>query len=181
MATRMHKQKRRRKKCGKIEIHGDEPVFSCSDKFLIRENSDCIQKSEDTHSYGDEKKFKIRRSVEFSSATARCILWRIHGHSHGETCRCKKKKNQEMWTLPNLKLGSEEDVTGKPVADKTAAGNPTQPVNQTAREVQELKRYDGPHNLHVSPATVHHSGAVFLDRQGGLRTRTMTTLCMIWT
>ena len=34
----------------------------------------------------DVKKFKIRRSVEFSSATARCILWRFNGHSHGETC-----------------------------------------------------------------------------------------------
>ena len=48
--------KHRRKKCGKIEsktIYSDEPVFSCSDKFLIREKSDCIQKSGDTHSYGE--------------------------------------------------------------------------------------------------------------------------------
>ena len=70
--------KRETKKCGKMEIHSDELVFSCSYKFLIREKSDCIQRSGDTHSYGetckqDEKKFKIRRNIEFSSATARCI------------------------------------------------------------------------------------------------------------
>ena len=43
--------KGRRKTCGKIEIYSDEPVFSCTDKFLIHEKSDCIQKSGDTHSY----------------------------------------------------------------------------------------------------------------------------------
>ena len=36
-------QKKRRKKCGEIEIHSDELVFSRSDKFLIREESDCIR------------------------------------------------------------------------------------------------------------------------------------------
>ena len=44
---------RRRKTCGKIEICSDEPVFLCSDKSLILDKSDCIQKSGDTHSYGD--------------------------------------------------------------------------------------------------------------------------------
>ena len=32
-AKRMQEQKRRRQKCGKIEIYSDEPVFTCSDKF----------------------------------------------------------------------------------------------------------------------------------------------------
>ena len=50
MAKRMRKQKRR-KKCGKIEIYSDEPVSNCSGKFFIREKSDRIQKSRDTHSY----------------------------------------------------------------------------------------------------------------------------------
>ena len=58
-------------------IYSDELVFSCSDKFLILEKSHCIQKSGDTHSHNetrkrDEKKFKIRRSVEFS-----CV-WKMH-------------------------------------------------------------------------------------------------------
>ena len=69
---------KKEKKCGKIEIYSDEPVFSCSDKFLIREKSDCIQKFGDTHSSGetrkqDERKLRIRCSVEFSSAAERCL------------------------------------------------------------------------------------------------------------
>ena len=53
MAKGMQEQKGSRKKCGKIEIYSDELVFTCSDKFLIRKKSDCIQKSGDTHSYGE--------------------------------------------------------------------------------------------------------------------------------
>ena len=34
------------------------------------------------------------------------------------------------------------------------------PVNQTAREDQKLKRTAWSHNLHVSPATVHHTEAL---------------------
>ena len=37
--------------------------------------------------------------------------------------------------------GSEEDVTGEPVAKKKQLrGNPMHPVNQTAREDQKLER-----------------------------------------
>ena len=42
--------------------------------------------------------------------------------------------------LSETETGSEEDVTGKPVAYKTAAGKPLHPVNQPAREDQKLKR-----------------------------------------
>ena len=84
-----------RKNRGTIQTYSDELVFSCSDKFLLRKKSDCIQKSRDTHSYGetweqDEKKFEIRRSVEFSTTAARCTPWRVDGHSNGESCRNKR-------------------------------------------------------------------------------------------
>ena len=46
----------RRKNCGEIDIYSDQLVFTCSDKFLIRKKSDCIQKSGDTHSYGERSK-----------------------------------------------------------------------------------------------------------------------------
>ena len=52
----------------------------------------------------DEKKFKTRRNVEFSSATARCIPWRVNGHSHGGNLSLQKR-SQEMWIFSNLKLG----------------------------------------------------------------------------
>ena len=42
--------------------------------------------------------------------------------------------------LSEFETGSGEDVTGKPVAyKKKLRGNPMHPVNQTAREVQNLK------------------------------------------
>ena len=99
-----------------------------------QKKSDCIQKSRDTHSYGktwkqDEKKFEIRRSVEFSSATARCIPWRVDGHSNGETCRNKRRIR---WCGPfriwNLEFS------------RRASLGETHPVNQPAKEYQKLKR-----------------------------------------
>ena len=42
MAQRMQEQKGEEKNCGKIKIYSDELVFTCSGKFLNRENSDCI-------------------------------------------------------------------------------------------------------------------------------------------
>ena len=118
----------RRNNCGETEIYSDEVVFTCSDKFLIRKKSDCIQKSGDTHSYGetwkqDEKKFKIRRSVEFSSAAARCILWRVDGHSNGETCRNKSGVRCGPFRIWTWSL-HEEEVTERSVAYKTAKGKP---------------------------------------------------------
>ena len=106
---------RRRKKCGKIEIYSDELAFSCSDKFLIREKSDCNQRSGDTHSCGetwkhDEKKFKIRRSVAVSSAAPRCIPWQVDGHSCWETCRYKTGIRgcgpYRIWNLEFSRRGS---------------------------------------------------------------------------
>ena len=72
LAKRMQEQKGEERSYGKFEIYSDELVFSCSHQQFIRKKSDCIQRSGDTHSYGetweqDEKKFEIRRSVEFSS------------------------------------------------------------------------------------------------------------------
>ena len=69
--------------------------------------SDSIQKSGEIYSYGetwkqDEKKFEIRRSVEFSSAAARCIPCRVDGHRSGGNLS-QQKRCQEMWTFPNLK------------------------------------------------------------------------------
>ena len=68
MGKRMQEQKGEEISLAKIDICSDEPVFSCSDQFLMREKSDCIQKSWYTHGSREtweehEKKFKIRRSV----------------------------------------------------------------------------------------------------------------------
>ena len=84
---------KRRQDCCKIKAHSNEPDVNCLDKFLIRETSDCVEKPGDTQSIYWEtwregkKKFKTRRSVEFSRKAARCIPWRVDGRSSGEACR----------------------------------------------------------------------------------------------
>ena len=127
-------------RCGKTEIYSDELVFSCSEKFLIREKSDCMLKSGDTHSFGEswkqgKKKFEIRRNVEFSSEAARCTPWRVDGHSNGETCRNQRGVRGEDLSESETWSFQEEAVLEKPIACQKATGNPMHPVHQTAREV----------------------------------------------
>ena len=127
MAKRMQEQKGEEWRVAKskstaMNLSSHVPTSSSSAKSPI-----ASKKSGDTHSSGEtwkpeEKKLKIRRSVEFSSATARCTPWRVDGHSHGETCRYKR--GMTGCDLSESVTGSEEDVTRKQVAYKTAAGKP---------------------------------------------------------
>ena len=78
--------------------------------------------------------------------------------------------------LSESETGSDEDVTWKPVAFLTATGNPMHPVNQTAREVQKLKKTEWLHNLHVSPATIVRKGLSHHQRQNQLLLR-LCALC----
>ena len=77
-------------------------------------------------------------NVEFSSATARCIPWRIDGHSHGEPCR---NKRGIRWSGP-LRICNWEwrrcDRENR-LLTKTAARKPCA-ASQTSREVEKLKR-----------------------------------------
>ena len=79
----------------------------------------------------DEKKFEIRRSVEFSSATARCILWRVDGHFKRGIRGCGRFRvcNFQSWGDPSLV--------------KRLRGNPMHGSNQTNRRVQKLKEKNG--------------------------------------
>ena len=51
MAKRVQEQKGEKRNEEKSKIYSDELVFTCSGKFLNRENSDCISKPGDTRSY----------------------------------------------------------------------------------------------------------------------------------
>ena len=136
--------KRRRKKCGNIEIYSDELLFcSSSATSPVASKSLEILKATGEIRKQDEKKFKIRRSVKFSSATARCMLWRVHGHGHWEICRYER--NQGMWNLPNLKLVAYKTATEKPYASSKSdcQGGP------------KAEKIRWSHNIHVSPATAH--------------------------
>ena len=145
MAKRMQEQKG--------EIYSDVLVFSCSDKFLIREKSDCIQKSGDTHSdketrKQDEKKFEIRRSVEFSSAFERCILWWANGHSHGETCRYKRgiRGSFRIWNWEWRRWREKPCASSK---------------SDCHVETKSWKDIMVTQSTSVSPATIHHAETVF--------------------
>ena len=57
--------------------------------------------------------------------------------------------------------GSEEDVTGKPVACKRATVKPHASSKSDCQGGPKAERIEWSHNLHVSQATSHHTEAVF--------------------
>ena len=57
--------------------------------------------------------------------------------------------------------GSEVDVTGRPVAYTTATGTPYASSKSDCQGGPKAERIEWSHKLHVSPATVHHTEAVF--------------------
>ena len=61
----------------------------------------------------------------------------------------------ETWSL------HEEEVTGRPVADKTATMKPCASSTSDHPGSPKAERIEWSHNLHMSPATVHHMEAVF--------------------
>ena len=78
-------------------------------------------------------------------------------------------------------IGSEEDVTGKPVACNTAAVKPCAPSKSACQGGPKVDKIEWSHNLHVSPATNSSYGSSILDRQEGSTDENMTTRWMIWT
>ena len=58
-------------------------------------------------------------------------------------------------------IGSEEDVTGKPVACNTAAVKPYASSTSACQGRPKDGKREWSQTLHMSPATVHHLGAVF--------------------
>ena len=153
------------------KIYSIELVFSCSDKFLIREKSDCIQKSGDTHSNGEtwkqgEKKFEIRRSVEFSNATGSCIPWRVNGHSHRETSRYRRviRGCGPFPKLGVMKMWQGTDCS-KNIYRET-------PCIQSMRLPGRSKSWKDRMVTQSTRVSTHNSsyGSRILDRQGDLRT-----------
>ena len=67
--------------------------------------------------------------------------------------------------------GSEEDVTGRPVAYKTATEKPNASSKSHCQGGPRAERIEWSHNLHVSPVSSPY-GSSLLDRQVNLRTRT---------
>ena len=80
----------------------------------------------------------------------------------------------ETWSF------QEEAVTGRPIAFQTATGKPNASSKLDYSGSPKVGRKGWPHNLQVSPATVHHTGAGLIDRERSTD-ENMTTLWVIWT
>ena len=63
--------------------------------------------------------------------------------------------------LSESETGSQENVTGKPVAYKTATGGPYASSKSDCQGSPKAEKTEWSHKLRVSPATVHHMEAVF--------------------
>ena len=63
--------------------------------------------------------------------------------------------------LSESETGSEEDVTGRQVACKTATEKPYPSSKSDCQGGPKAERFLWRYNLHVSPAAVHHTEAVF--------------------
>ena len=68
-----------------------------------------------------------------------------------------------MWTFPNLKPGvlMKKKWRGDRLLTKQLRGNPMHPTNQDHQGSPKAERTELSHNLHMSPAQVHHMEAVF--------------------
>ena len=158
MANKVHEQ--RAKKCGNIEI----------DKFFIGQQSDCIQRSRDTHSYGETWK------QDDAASSSQVRLQDAQFGKFMDTTKGKlvgtQKVNQWMLALPNVEPGVRD-----PMFANNAMVKPMHPINQKTRDVQKL-REEKSHNPHVSPATLHHTEEAFsIVRE----IYGHETLWMIWT
>ena len=82
-------------------------------------------------------------SVDSSSATQGCILWRVNGKAAGKTPRFKKKKIQKTPTIQRLRSGT----TKGNLLPKTVkfGSNPlhTEPVLQLIRKVKRIQKRHG--------------------------------------
>ena len=80
----------------------------------------------------------------------------------------------ETWSF------QEDAVTERPITYKKATGKPCAPSKSDHPGSPKAERKEWSHNLHVSPATVHHTEAVFsIVRK--IYGREHDDLWMIWT
>ena len=115
-----------RKNCGKIQTYSDEIVFNCSGKFLIREKSDYILRSGETHSCASRTRKKLRPDEAPSSQMKLkdVYLGGLMDDSVGKPVATEE--NQVLWEFSESESWSvhEDEVTSKPVAYMKSVGKP---------------------------------------------------------
>ena len=139
MAKRMQEQKREERsgeksKSTATNLSSHVPTSSSSAKSLIASKSPVILTATGETWEQDEKKFKIRRSVEFPNATSKMhtlVGWRTKPLGSLSL----QNRNQGMWTFASLKPGviKKRQSWGDPLLVKRLRRNPMHPVNQTTQ------------------------------------------------
>ena len=167
----------RRNNCGKIKTYSYEFVFICSGKFLIREKSDCILRSGETHGCGDtgkqdEKKFETWQAPSSQVKLKEVYLGGLMGESAGKPVATEE--NQEVWEFSESDSWSihEDEVTGKLAAYTKGAVKPAAFCISENLGNPQAERRKWPHNFfHILGSRVLYGQSLF-DCEKDLRSRT---------
>ena len=164
MAKRMQEQKGEERGVAKSKstatnLSSYVPTSSSSAK-----KSGCIKKSRDTHGSGETESRMRRNSKSDAASSSQARLKDAYPGGLMDTATGKPvgtKEESGDVDLSESETGCEEDVTGKPVAEKTAAVKPCAPSRSACQGRPKAEKTEWSHNLQVSPATIHHTEAVF--------------------
>ena len=175
MAKRMQEQKGEENNCGKIKKPQRWPCLHMFRQVPHPRKVRLHLKTRDTsHPQGnlktEDKKFKIRRSVEFPSEAARCIPWPVDGHSNGETCRY----NGGIRGCGPFRTWNMEAWRGRNKETRCLLNNYREnwSIEQTRKlvESQSWKKILAKQPTHFSSLSASH-GCSLLDRKKHLWTR----------
>ena len=122
MAKRMQEQNEEERIVAKSKSTAINLSSHVPTKSLIREKSDCVEKSRDTHSYGENPKAgreEIQNPTQRRVLKRDCKMHTLAGSMDTATGKPVATKEESRSVDPSeSETGSEEDVTGKPVAQK---------------------------------------------------------------
>ena len=126
----------------------------------------------------DERKLRIRRSVEFSSATQGCIFWRVDGRAAGDSVASRRRKFRR---LSNPAAGTwyfkEEFVAETIKLGRTPLH--TEPVLQLTRKSKEYGSDMGRPSAHIAGHIALY-GSRLLQWSGRSMENHLAILWKIW-
>ena len=156
--------KGRRKKCGKIEstamnLSSIVPTSSSSAKSPIASKSPGILIAAGKLASRTRRNSRPDDAPSSQARLQDAYLGGLMDTPTGKPVATKEESGDA--DLSESETGSEEDVTRKPVAYETAAGKPYASSKSDCQWGPKAERREWSYNLHVFPATLHHTEAVF--------------------
>ena len=183
MAKRMQEQKGEeisaaKSKSTAMNLSSHVPTSSSSAKSPIASKSPGI-----LIATGKPESRMRRNSKSDAASSSQARLQDAYFGGLMDTARGKpvaRKEESGDVDLSESVTGSQEDVTGKPVAYKTATEKTYASSKSDCQGGPKAEKIQWSHNLHVSPATIHHTEAV-LSIVAGSTDENKMILWMIWT